>query len=146
MKHNLYRHVLGFKRLKKQNQIQVFLHVLYLHTSAYKFTIKNPKERKNKSDMADQASFSSRTSTPFEFWTFFSSGMMDFNITFTSSATLSSALWRRLWKGNENQKKQLKLQYNQIQLTTAQIHSYVKRVSAYSRGFIYFIGGKMTSA
>lgn len=57
VKHNLFRHVLDwFHEIKKKNnnkkrnkktQIQVFLCVLYLHTSAYKFTIKNPKERKN---------------------------------------------------------------------------------------------------
>lgn len=35
------------KLLKKtQKQVRVFLCILYLHTSAYKFTIKNPEERK----------------------------------------------------------------------------------------------------
>lgn len=43
-----------------------------------------------------QASFSSRTSTPFEFCTFCRSVIMDCKAAFTSCTTPSSALWRRL--------------------------------------------------
>lgn len=126
--------LIGFMRLKRKIIIKkrkeklrfryfcVFCIYIHQHINS-QLKIQRKEKTNNKSDLADQASFSSRTSTPLEFWTFCSSGRMDFSITFTSSATLSSALWRRLWKRNENQKKQLKLQSNTInQCTDPLIH------------------------